>query len=197
MAVVQARQTQVSGKRPVGAMLAVGIFLFPILFAWFLLRKGYSATARVMAFGWMIVIVAVIIMRPAKDSPAPAATPVADASTASVNEEPKVKPWLLEGYTKVSDVASKSNVKAGFKRAWPDKSACAGATECEELTIIPAKACESLFVNMTIEDGDGNNIGFTNSMATNVAKYQPAKMIFTTYVEGARKFLLQEVSCRN
>jgi hypothetical protein len=33
--------------------LALGILLFPYIFAWFLLRPGYSLAARFIGFGWL------------------------------------------------------------------------------------------------------------------------------------------------
>ncbi len=39
-------------QRPVGALLGIGIFLFPLIFVWFLLRAGYSTMARVIGFAW-------------------------------------------------------------------------------------------------------------------------------------------------
>lgn len=41
--------------RPVPAALAIGILIAPIIFAWALLRPGYSALARVLAFAWLAV----------------------------------------------------------------------------------------------------------------------------------------------
>ena len=41
------------GKRKVGIMLGIGIFFLPIVFAWFLLRKGHSTLSRVLGFGWL------------------------------------------------------------------------------------------------------------------------------------------------
>lgn len=43
-----------SATRKVGAALGIGIFVLPWLFAWFLLRKGYSLTARLISFGWVL-----------------------------------------------------------------------------------------------------------------------------------------------
>lgn len=40
--------------RKVGAALGIGILLLPWIFAWVLLRKGYSAVARLVGFGWMV-----------------------------------------------------------------------------------------------------------------------------------------------
>ncbi len=58
-------------KRKVGAALGIGIFLLPWIFAWFLLRRGYSIVARVISFGWMAIIILFII---GSSHPAPATT---------------------------------------------------------------------------------------------------------------------------
>ncbi len=39
--------------RKVSIPLAIGIFIAPIIFAWFTLRKGYSKTARIVSFGYL------------------------------------------------------------------------------------------------------------------------------------------------
>lgn len=43
-------------NREVSWQLGVGIFVLPIIFSWFTLRKGYSPIAKVMAFGWMFLL---------------------------------------------------------------------------------------------------------------------------------------------
>lgn len=45
--------TAKSTEGKVTGLLGVGIFLFPCLFAWFTLKKGFSTTARVVSFGWL------------------------------------------------------------------------------------------------------------------------------------------------
>lgn len=55
-------------SRNVGFWLGVGIFLFPVIFVWFLLRQGHSTTSRVIGFVWlalMVVAMASGIVRPA------------------------------------------------------------------------------------------------------------------------------------
>lgn len=49
------RPNEKVAKRSVGFLLGVGIFLFPIIFSWFTLRKGHSATARIVAFAWLVI----------------------------------------------------------------------------------------------------------------------------------------------
>src|SRR5690606_18291640 len=40
-------------RRTVGFGLGLGIFLVPLVFAWFLLRQGHSAASRVIGFAWL------------------------------------------------------------------------------------------------------------------------------------------------
>ena len=44
-----------SSERSVSVILFVGIALFPILFAWVTLQKGYSLQAKIIAFGYLAV----------------------------------------------------------------------------------------------------------------------------------------------
>jgi hypothetical protein len=41
--------------RKVGILLGIGIFLLPIIFAWFTLRKGHSTLARIISFAWLVI----------------------------------------------------------------------------------------------------------------------------------------------
>lgn len=41
-------------NRRVSTGLMIAIFLVPMIFAWFLVREGYSAKARFFAFSWLI-----------------------------------------------------------------------------------------------------------------------------------------------
>lgn len=50
--------------RKVSLLLGVGIFIIPIVFAWFTLRKGYSTTSRVLSFGWLLAGVVAFAMLP-------------------------------------------------------------------------------------------------------------------------------------
>jgi hypothetical protein len=46
--------------RSVSLLLVVGIIFVPFIFGWFTLRRGHSLASRVLAFGWMIVVVVAI-----------------------------------------------------------------------------------------------------------------------------------------
>ena len=41
--------------RKVSAFLALGIIVAPLIFVWFTVRSGYSTTARVVSFIWLII----------------------------------------------------------------------------------------------------------------------------------------------
>lgn len=43
-------------SRSVGFGLGIGIFLVPLVFAWFLLRKGHSTASRVIGFAWLALL---------------------------------------------------------------------------------------------------------------------------------------------
>ena len=48
-------------QRSVSPLLAIGIFFFPIIFSWFLLKEGYSRMARVLGFGWLAFCMVITI----------------------------------------------------------------------------------------------------------------------------------------
>lgn len=70
---------QKEGARKVGFLLGIGIFLVPIVFAWFLLRKGHSTLSRVVGFVWLALVCLVWIgslnAPPVPDSQSNAVTP--------------------------------------------------------------------------------------------------------------------------
>ena len=45
-----------NAPRKVSLLLGIGILFVPLIFAWLLLRKGYSEKARIIGFGWMGVL---------------------------------------------------------------------------------------------------------------------------------------------
>lgn len=44
-------------SRKVSVLLGLGIFFLPYIFSWFTLRQGYTTLARVVSFGWMIILI--------------------------------------------------------------------------------------------------------------------------------------------
>ena len=55
-------------KRTVGFLLGLGILFFPIIFVWFLLRKGHSVLSRVIGFGWLALCVLLFVSAPTTPS---------------------------------------------------------------------------------------------------------------------------------
>lgn len=49
------------GNRPITLGLTIGLVLMPYIFAWFLLKQGYSNTARVVSFGWAAIFLLSLI----------------------------------------------------------------------------------------------------------------------------------------
>jgi len=47
-------------KRPVSALLGVGILFIPFIFSWFTLREGHSVLARTLSFSWLFLFVVMI-----------------------------------------------------------------------------------------------------------------------------------------
>lgn len=81
--------------RKVSILLGIGIFCVPIIFSWFLLRKGHSTIARIIGFSWLIFnLFPVVIILTKSDS------------TVSANEQvvkiddPTVGPTTIEKGTK-------------------------------------------------------------------------------------------------
>lgn len=56
-------------NKKVSIPLAIGIFIIPIIFAWFTLKKGYSNTAKIVSFGWLLLGVLAFVMLPTPDQP--------------------------------------------------------------------------------------------------------------------------------
>lgn len=52
---------QQPAQRKVTPLLAIGIFFFPIIFSWFLLKEGYSRMARVIGFAWLAFCMVITI----------------------------------------------------------------------------------------------------------------------------------------
>nr|WP_201557094.1 DUF4236 domain-containing protein [Psychrobacter sp. 72-O-c] len=46
-----------TAQRQVSILLGIGIFLVPIIFAWFTLRQGYSTVSRAISMVWMVIYI--------------------------------------------------------------------------------------------------------------------------------------------
>lgn len=73
-------------QRSVGFLLGVGIFLFPLIFSWFTLRKGHTTTARIIAFIWLAISLALFAAQGDKKLHTTSSTSQ-DSSAEAVQEE--------------------------------------------------------------------------------------------------------------
>lgn len=121
--------------RKVGWLLGIGIFLLPIVFAWFTLRKGHSTLARVLSLGWLGLML-VVAMTSGPQTPvsppsassqsaletsnaAPAADPVGKSPQ---QEAPPASKWsyredrdeMRDSVSKYANLTSENEINFGF-----------------------------------------------------------------------------------
>lgn len=70
--------------RSVGILLGIGIFLMPLIFAWFTLRKGHKKKAKIISFSWLVLSLLII---GARDDENASGTASRTASSAKVAPE--------------------------------------------------------------------------------------------------------------
>lgn len=98
-----------SGQAPtrkVSLLLIIGIIFLPIIFVWFLLRKGYSTTARVIGFGWLVLSF-ILATSGSKNEPRPVASePTAQHQTVPAEPEPQAPPAEVAMEVTARDLAA-------------------------------------------------------------------------------------------
>jgi hypothetical protein len=47
----------IAEEKYVSIFLGIGIFLIPIIFSWFTLRKGHTTKAKIISFSWLVIII--------------------------------------------------------------------------------------------------------------------------------------------
>ena len=74
-------------QRPVGYLLALGIFIAPYIFGWLVLRAGYSAKARIVTFGWcFIILTATLSMNSTDHIPVPLSGSKKESADKAISE---------------------------------------------------------------------------------------------------------------
>ncbi|WP_137819599.1 hypothetical protein [Pseudomonas sp. 2FG] len=84
-------------QRSVGFWLGLGIFLVPMIFAWFLLRLGHSATSRIIGFGWLVFALFAALGHEGEDAVSGGSTSSTSARSQSAKVAQQVEP--LHEYT--------------------------------------------------------------------------------------------------
>ncbi len=57
-------QLNADGVRPVEGWLKIMAFLMPMIFVWFLLRRGHSFQQRLIGFGWLGLLILCVAISP-------------------------------------------------------------------------------------------------------------------------------------
>jgi len=99
-------------------------------------------------------------------------------------------PWYPKGY---------SEFESGIAYKWltygQQFSCTYSSSYCWGLNVRSKLGCNSLYVEITILDSAGNNIGYTNDTTSGLQPGQTAKMIFDSFEDNASKATLAKVSC--
>lgn len=132
-------------NRKVGFLLGFGILVLPWIFSLVLIRKGYSTKARIIAFGWLSIVLFSVISNTQKEAqekevsaPTANAESVVSQSPAKplekVSEEKKepefVQFWdyyefedkMGRGKVKLASVKSKNTIEFGFPYSGSQKA---------------------------------------------------------------------------
>jgi hypothetical protein len=81
-------------KRSVGILLGIGILLFPLIFAWFTLRRGHTAKAKIISFAWLAISIIFILAQDAGTKSSTSASPIVASVGSASSTEPPTKPVM-------------------------------------------------------------------------------------------------------
>lgn len=96
--------------REVSRPLGVGILLAPYVFAWFTLRRGYSARTKQVAFAWMAIVIVILSLadRGAKPTPPPPQAAARTVRDSAAVAEPAKKPVEQPAQSEPSNTEAES-----------------------------------------------------------------------------------------
>lgn len=106
---------QSSAARKVGAALGIGILVLPWIFAWFLVRRGYSNIARLISFGWMLTVIIFAIVGGGRSDQA-ATSSFAPAAPAAKETVPELETKLTPAQKNAVRSAKQYLSMTGFSR---------------------------------------------------------------------------------
>lgn len=96
-------------SRSVGFWLGVGIFLFPVVFVWFLLRQGHSTTSRVIGFAWLAVM---LVAMASGDRPSSKPAPASSSQSQPAKVVAPVEPLLEVSVQQLARAYDRNTVAA-------------------------------------------------------------------------------------
>lgn len=98
-------------------------------------------------------------------------------------------PWYPEGFGIFSNGIAYRWLENGEYR-------CSYGNHCWGMYVVVQNGCPtSLYVEITILDGAGTNIGYTNDIANRVRAGDKVKLVFEDFTPGARSARVAEISC--
>jgi hypothetical protein len=98
-------------------------------------------------------------------------------------------PWYPRGY---------SEFEPGLAFRWLSSgqfSCSYSGGSCWGMSVTSQTGCSSLYVEITILDSAGNNIGYTNDTTSGLQAGQNAKLTFDSFEDGASKARIAKISC--
>ncbi|HDQ4105130.1 TPA: hypothetical protein P8O53_003618 [Pseudomonas aeruginosa] len=96
-------------SRSVGFWLGVGVFLFPVVFVWFLLRQGHSTTSRVIGFAWLAVV---LVAMASGDRPSSKPATTSSSQSHPAKEVAPVEPQLEVSAQQLAQAYDRNTVAA-------------------------------------------------------------------------------------
>lgn len=115
--------TRPSKVRNVGLLLGVGILLFPYLFSWFTLRKGYATVTKLIAFAWLGCVVLLVNMSTSAET---ARADNAEISSISTSNKFWEKGEYIDGFGKKTGnnfVSNNKKIIGNFSNTATENSA--------------------------------------------------------------------------
>lgn len=139
--------------RKVGAALGIGIFVLPWIFAWFLLRKGYSNTARLISFGWMAVVILLTIAGGSGSNPT--TTAKSESTTPAAATAAKMTAKTTTAKTATVAAREEPAPEAETKLTRPQKNAARSAQQYLRMT---GFSREGLIQQLSSSAGEGYDL---------------------------------------
>lgn len=159
--------------REVNVYLAGAIVVFPHIFSWFLLRKGYSTKARMLSFGWMAIWLLVF-------NAYQNITPEERAAMAAKRETQKIAEQKAEEEKANSDEALKLRIMSSWKGAIKEVLIDPDSAKFERVVYVMSKnripfACGEV----NSRNSYGGYTGFKSFITAGLKEY--------TFLEGETK----------
>lgn len=82
---------QQPATRKVSILLGLGIFFFPLIFAWFTLRSGHTTFSRVVSFSWLVLSLLIMMGTSPSSSTTSVPTSQTEPSALVSNQENQVE----------------------------------------------------------------------------------------------------------